>query len=289
MQPVFIGGLGRSGTTLLADVMGFHPELSPVYETAFVVKLIRLLSYPAPYHQVCHDVRALMDTWTKHLPHRPDNKREYERYAHGAHHVLFSREYAMHRTQQLLAEIAADPVVAVRGFVLDLFREHANIDGKPGWVSKVPAYLQHAPVLRLLFPELVMVHIVRDVRDVVASTLTRSWGPRTARVGAQHWVAGLQSARAFSQRYPGQLVEVRYEDLLREPEGTLRTVFSGIGLELPSDLVARYAAAADGFQPSRIGAGRRDLSSEDLRTVAEVAGPTLEAWGYPTSDLLTAA
>ncbi|SES71567.1 Sulfotransferase family protein [Salinibacillus kushneri] len=31
-SPMFIGGAGRSGTTLLVDLIGLHPNISPVYE-----------------------------------------------------------------------------------------------------------------------------------------------------------------------------------------------------------------------------------------------------------------
>ena len=41
--PVFLGGAGRSGTTLAVDMIGLHPELSPIYETSFVVELITLM------------------------------------------------------------------------------------------------------------------------------------------------------------------------------------------------------------------------------------------------------
>ncbi len=41
--PVFIGGAGRSGTTLAVDMIGLHPKISPVYETDFVNSILTTL------------------------------------------------------------------------------------------------------------------------------------------------------------------------------------------------------------------------------------------------------
>ena len=41
--PIFIGGASRSGTTLLVDMLGLHPNLSPIYETDFVLDVAKIL------------------------------------------------------------------------------------------------------------------------------------------------------------------------------------------------------------------------------------------------------
>jgi hypothetical protein len=47
-RPVFIGGAGRSGTTLVVDLLGTHANLSPVYETNFVLGVARELLAQRP-------------------------------------------------------------------------------------------------------------------------------------------------------------------------------------------------------------------------------------------------
>ena len=76
---LFIGGCGRSGTTLVVDVLGLHPRISPIYETDFVMPIAVMLAKRTPLPQVIARVRSLMDQWTAPLPHRPHNKRAHER------------------------------------------------------------------------------------------------------------------------------------------------------------------------------------------------------------------
>src|SRR5512147_3252902 len=88
VPPLFIGGCGRSGTTLAVDLLGMHPVLSPVYETGFVLEVAQLLfsSGGLSAFMVADQIERLMSHWLRDLPHRPHNKKDYERYWHGAHY-----------------------------------------------------------------------------------------------------------------------------------------------------------------------------------------------------------
>src|SRR5262245_57826679 len=111
--PVFIGGAGRSGTTLVADMLGLHPDISSVYETDFVFELLGLLSAPAkPDEHTLQRITTVMDVWTRPLPLRPHSKREHEKFFHGPHHILFERPFAMARTSKLVENLRADHSVA---------------------------------------------------------------------------------------------------------------------------------------------------------------------------------
>src|SRR5215210_2075995 len=105
--PVFLGGAGRSGTTLIVDMLGLHPRISPIYETDFVIQLINLLFNRnlSPVEASAHVIEC-MDHWTKPLPLRPHNKHEQERYHHGPHYVLFDRPFAMDRARELATAIS---------------------------------------------------------------------------------------------------------------------------------------------------------------------------------------
>src|SRR5215475_2727722 len=141
IPPFFIGGCGRSGTTLAVDLLGLHPSLSPVYETGFVLEVAQLLfSNPGVSAFVVSDhVQQLMEEWSRELPFRPHDKKDYERYWHGAHYVLFGREAALAATATLIDDLlTAEPQVGFRRFIAGLFAEHARQDGKPGWINKTP-------------------------------------------------------------------------------------------------------------------------------------------------------
>ena len=280
MRPVFIGGFGRSGTTMLADALGFHPRISPIYETDFVLIVLQLVFNRHRYENVHERIRDLMVRWTAKLPMRPNNKRAYERYAHGPHHILFGRDYARARTEIFLEELDARPAEAFRSFILDLFQEHCLVADKARWVNKTPSNLQFASGLRVLFPDMLLVHIVRDGRDVACSVVTRDWGPKTYAKTAHWWSDAVVAGTEFGQQHPRQYVCIRYEDLVREPESALRPVVEAMGEEVPSDMVRRWLEQVGGTDASRIGDYQQAFSEEDHETFERVAGAALATHGY---------
>src|SRR5690606_39923598 len=66
----------------------------------------------------------------------------------------------------------------------------------------------------------------RSGRDAALSLLERSWGPDTIPDAAAAWKEGIEKARRQAKRKlpDDAYVEVRYEELVREPEATLREV-----------------------------------------------------------------
>lgn len=283
--PVFIGGAGRSGTTLLVDMLGLHPAISPIYETSFLIVLMRLLMPgTAPSQDVLDRVVAEMEQWTRPLPMRPHFKREYEKFFHGPHYVLFERPFAMERTHQLVAELGNNrsPEEALRRFASDLFGEHARRDGtgKSRVANKTPDYVLYLPQLRALFPDMRFIHCVRDGRDVAASVMSRPWGPRSVAEAAAWWTQRVGAGLEFASGHPDQCICVRYEDLLRSPAAELRRLLHWLGEDDQADhILSRYehgpvTLAGDGTRRS---AG---LSPGDRRQFTSLAQEGLAALGY---------
>jgi len=281
-HPVFIAGAGRSGTTLAVDMIGLHEELSPLYETEFVTRLAMMIfGQKLPFEELRVHVRKLMDQWTVSLPHRPHNKREHERYHHGPHHVLFTRELALRRTDRFLAELASGvaPIRALAALCDALFADHARRDSKRIVVNKTPSYVHILPVLDAMYPASKVVHCVRDGRDVACSVLSRPWGPRTVGEAAQWWAQKAGEAVAWGRAHPDRYLEVRYEDLLRAPQDELARVLEFLGVEAQAtDMLARYG------REIRLDTGRsgrwKTLPGQDLAAFHARAGGLLEHFGY---------
>jgi len=102
--------------------------------------------------------------------------------------------------------------------------EYANASGKTRWADKSPSYALILDYIDSLFPDCQVVHIIRDPRDVTRSYRER-WGPIEALKNPRRWVAHVRNARAWGLSHPeGRYIEIRYEALVNEPEGTLRHV-----------------------------------------------------------------
>jgi Sulfotransferase family len=171
-------------------------------------------------------------------------------------------------------------------------------------VEQTPETAFLLPAVAAAFPEAVLVHAVRDGRDVVCSLLERGW-LASGRAGgaddaflpygaaARFWVepgreaefaAASETSRAAWAwcRYvtavlqSGAVVhEVRYERMASDPEGTASELAGALGA--PTKSLAEALAKA---HASSVGRYRHDLTPEQLGEVEAEAGTLLRALGY---------
>jgi hypothetical protein len=202
------------------------------------------------------------------------------------------------------------PGDALRAF----YRLYAERAGKPRWGDKTPGYLRRMRKIERALPEARFIHLIRDGRDVAVSITGLHFGPDTVRDAAQRWASRVRKARrqgAEVQHY----VEVRYEDLVLEPEPTLRRVCDYVELpwdarmldyheraperleEITRDLprsderaedvipagqrVGIHALASRPPQTDRVARWRSEMSAADQEVFAQTAGDLLAELGYP--------
>ncbi len=285
--PIFIGGAGRSGTTLLADLMGCHPEISPIYETDFLRDFIFLFCAPdaPPLEVACKKALLYMNQWSQGLPHRPHNKGHHERYVHGPHYLLFDRSQAMQSTLICIQAIqgGTSPQIAIARMACQLFDAHAAKDQKSRWVNKTPANLHILPELVQAFgPDLRFVHILRDPRDVACSVVERPWGPqRHGDVGAL-WAGKIGRGIQYAQGSDVHYLEVHFEELVRNPAPVLDRIFSFVGEAPLGTQVANYHADDRiPFDLTRIGRWQSDFPAEERQVFLQQCGVLMDAVGYP--------
>jgi len=126
----------------------------------------------------------------------------------------------------------------LRAFVNSVYDEVAA--KKPGArivVDKTPSYTHYVEHILTLIPDVHFIHVIRDGRDVVSSTLAtaQSWGShwasRDVRRICKQWIEAVQNGR-LAQKIDQQYTEIRYEDLLHDGVATLERVFDAIGLHI---------------------------------------------------------
>lgn len=291
--PIFIGGAGRSGTTLCVDMLGLHPELSPVYETGFVSQIAGLIfgRSDMPLKKVQLAILQLMDRWSKGLPKLPHFKRAHERYLHGPHYIRFDRPFAMARAVELVDALeAGDRSGGFRRFVSGLFDEHARLDGKPRWANKTPSYVHLLPVLGPLFPRMRFIHCVRDGRAVAASVVTRAWGPDNIAEAARWWERKARLGVAWGRENPDRYFELRYEHMLAEPEAALSALLRFLGeRDCAGELVSTYRRSI-ALDARRAFAWCETFTEADRRAFMGEAGGLLRELGYdPAAPVMIAA
>jgi hypothetical protein len=141
---------------------------------------------------------------------------------------------------------------------------------------------RHFGRLLQLWPGARMIHILRDPRAVARSVVTMGWAGN-AWAGARRWVvAELDWDRVCERLEPERRHEVRYEDLVRQPEETLRGVCAFLGLAYDEAMLSypqdsTYSAPS----PERLGRWREELSPAEQALVDARVGALLLRRGYP--------
>jgi hypothetical protein len=201
--PIFIAGPDRSGTTLLYALLASHPNISMVRRTnmwRYFDRRYGDLRDPANLDRCLHD----MVTYRRMRHLHPDAER-------------------------IRREFLAGPATYGRLFAL-FYEHHAERTGRARWGDKSLHTEHYASRVFAEYPDARIIHIVRDPRDRYASVRKR-WGRDAARVGAAtgRWLLSTRAGLRNARRYPSRYVIVRYEDLAREPEATMRRVCAFVG------------------------------------------------------------
>lgn len=147
-----------------------------------------------------------------------------------------------------------------------------------------------------------IIHLTRDARGNIFSMI-KKLKPDDPREGpvtrASHdWVKVNRRIWRLARRVPAEdCLHVRYEEVCRDPEGTMRRLFEFVGLE-PHDVVgSQDGAAGDTDQGHTIGGNkirftreklhiredfrwRENLTEDDLAIVRRVTGPMSAALGH---------
>jgi hypothetical protein len=283
----FIVGVARSGTTLLRLMLDAHPDLAIPPETHFVPRFAKLV----------------------------------ERGAGPAEAISFLTEHPRWGDLGLDADELRARFEALEPFTAGdalraLYALYAEGKGKPRWGDKSPTHLKRMARIHKALPEAVFLHVIRDGRDAALSLVERSWGPDTIPDAATTWKEGIEKARRQARRKlpPGAYLEVRYEELVRAPEETLREAARAIDLpwdermlryyevadERMAEVVrdfksgggrqitaaeraAQHALVREPPRADRIGRWRTELPADARRQFEEIAGELLAELGYPLS------
>ncbi len=278
--PIFIAGANRSGTTLLRLILNAHSRVVIPDELEWFSRIYHYcrshrLHFPKP------DSSALKAAIHDYLDHGPES------------------------LKPLLGNRMALESVTRSGSVSEAFASimgaFASIAGKPGWGEKTPSNLFFLPEIRSGFPEARLIHIVRDPRAIVDSMNRAPFFVADASINAwnlRHQWDILESA--IARHFDREAVHfLKYEDLVREPERTVRGITQFLDLPFEPDMLDFYREPSPFMNPEPTATYNRlstqSISAEnaskwqtsmpaiDQSRVARICAPFLKRYGYPES------
>jgi hypothetical protein len=261
----FITGCGRSGTTILGTIVGKHDEVK------YFNDRFDLWVGPMP----------VTDAWGKGDSDAP--------------------------ARIALDEVDANEALHTGGREAFLAKLDAERNGRPVVVEKIALNNMRLPFLMALFPDAAFVNILRHGVEVARSIARRAdvgrwygqddrkWrllqaytrgvglghllamceGPDAAyERGLLEWRLSVEAAAdALDRRTPERFAQVRYEDLVAEPDGVVSRLERLLGLNR-SERVRAFVAREVGRKSPEAG------QSEVPSTTEPIAGDTLRRLGY---------
>ncbi|MED5371410.1 MAG: sulfotransferase [Myxococcota bacterium] len=189
---------------------------------------------------------------------------------------------------------------ATKAFIDSLMADWGS--GAPRVAEKTPGNLLHMKTLARIFPRGRFIHVIRDGRAVVNSLMKVNWSDpqsgesvwycESVENAARYWAANIQQIR---QQDPGdgRYLEVRYEDLVHQPEATMRRVLAWLNEPWEPAVLEHHLAKQDfplgetssleAAQPIYRSANltwTQTLEPQDLDAIERQAGPMLRELGY---------
>jgi hypothetical protein len=273
ITPVFIGGSGRSGTTIALNLLKDHPQFhaSLPREIKFLtarngaLDLIngRPFTFEESFEGVRNNlvVRAL--TLLKKSEGELFRKKLFGPWwsetgkagkprglVQAIDHKVLEDAY-----QRFILEFPKDSSAAVRKLFYSLATAQIKKPEVHSFGDSTPVNMMHASRLYQLFPEARFVNVIRDGRDVALSVSKEKWGPSDPFKALSWWANRvLKSARALAEIPQERRFEMRLEDLVTiSREATLNAYMKF--LQLPEDVAVRKYFSEE-VSPDRLHQGR---------------------------------
>lgn len=166
-----------------------------------------------------------------------------------------------------------DLIAVLREFTLSLFGGAASRAGKRTWCEKTPLNLLSVPFLREMFPEAIIVAIMRHPYQVAASHLDQPWAPSTI-TATLNWLEPIYR-RWLTQRSAllddPAYVEVKAERIAAEWPDSRGKLFKRIGLP-DADTQSTFSVSRLAHRDSQLDADQRSQVSDRLLWAAEELG-----------------
>jgi hypothetical protein len=207
LEPVFVGGAGRSGTTILARLIGEHSRYYTIpFEIRFHTGPIGLSDLLADRVPMKKFITRLRSYWWR----RANRKGGMV----GLHRIT-SEDAFEAAVSQFQKGWQRDRLEASRTLMRSLMDPFLEEVGKPGWVEHTPPNVKAAPTLASMYRNMKLIHIVRDGRDVASSAVRFTWGPDSVKDGIIWWADTLREAdRGAKGLRPGQATVFQLEDFV---------------------------------------------------------------------------
>jgi hypothetical protein len=219
MNPIFIIGTERSGTNLLRLMLNAHSAIA-VPHPPHIMKLFSPLEphygdlgVDRNFRQLINDVCRMVELHTYPWEIVPDR-------------------------EQIFCRSADRNLLNV---YFQLYDQYRDSTGKRRWACKSTFMIEHVAEILRYRPEARFIFMVRDGRDVAVSSKKSIFNHFHVYYSARRWQREQRLGLDWLSRLPSeQITLLRYEELITDPEGTIRRLCDFLGEDFEGQMLEYY-------------------------------------------------
>jgi hypothetical protein len=165
------------------------------------------------------------------------------------------------------------------------------------WAECTPEHLLHLQRIKETIPNALIIHIIRDARDVALSMDKGFWirplpwdMDKRLLVTGLYWEWIVRKGREYGEKIKADYTEVHFEDLVQNPHETLRRLGQFIEHDLDYERIKKVGIGSvsepntsfeSGANFNPVGRWKDKFPPEQLKRFEGLIGATLEELGYP--------
>jgi len=212
-QIAFIVGTGRCGTTILAKVLNSHSKICVPHELQFLIILYDKYSLSELKNYRADDFIRLINEC---CPYYFENFFDYIQH-------FKNLQY---------------PQTDLRKVLTDLFDHVCFKYKKEIFMEQTPWYGQKLDILKEIFPEMKVIHMIRDGRDVAVSFSRTPWWSKNIDENIERWGQEIHTIHNFGIKNMAKYLAVRYEDLVLNTTYELNKILNFLNVPFESEMLS---------------------------------------------------
>ena len=295
-DPIYILGHWRSGTTLLHNLLCCHRNISypTTYQTVFANNMFflsdlmkEIMRYFLPKERLVDNVEMNVD-----FPQEEDFGLGHEAGYSFYYWFHFPNDYQKITDEYLTLSSEDEEKVQKykKGYKRFIKRALLNVGGEQ-YIAKNPPNMARIPFLLDMFPKSRFVYIERNPYEVLMSTFRFHKGfLKTLQLQDVDddtlWKFIFQTYVLLYQKYqeekhlihPDRLVELKYEELIKDPGKIYKSMLKGIISDLETDEIKLNELIQKNLKHS---ANPYHFEKEYIDRVNSELGSIIEKQGYP--------
>lgn len=270
--PIFIVGFPRSGTTLLAQIIGSDSNIlcfstDPPWWSAYY----RVDRFRGEYRTEAQRLKLVNELLSLKKVSIAIGRREKE---------------------NIRRRVVLDKPGNFAELTEIILRNWKSKKGETRWAYKEPVAMTEVRTILGYYPEAKIIFIFRDCRDVIVSARSRGWSPHTGYY-LNKWLEAMRLDEEYKREIPKNYYSLKYKDLVTRPKEEVRKICRFLEIEFSEALLAKFEGWSyhknntvfddvpdKEISISPVGRYRDQLPIFDMACCQAVAGKVLVAHGY---------